>query len=443
MAGTIRVALIDHDQSSSSALIADLEGYGCTIKALSPNDANSLEIQAQGANAIIIRAGQAADQATETARRLKAGEESSSLPIIVIGDAANEALGNALIDGIVDARLPAESMKTELMSRLRSLTRLHVMQSELSRREVIERRYGIDPEPLWKTPIDAENMHVLAAGDFGEDKQLLDGILGGKNQLQFTADPNMAVEELVGGRFEAAIIAVNGAADQWLTMCADIRDNPRLYDLPILLLADSDSFNDPAAPFRQGATDLLLRPIDADNLRARLSILIKQQRYRGRMQDAYRRSLHIETSDSLTGLYSYGFLHDYLGELIAGARRPDYPVAVGMLNVKGMADINRRHGYAAGDKLLRQTGSLIGRLVRGEDLTARYGGQTFCIVMPETGQQDATMVLQRIANIVSMTEIGVITDQEPLTVGLKFGCAMLEADDSAEMLLARALIKAA
>lgn len=437
----MRVVLIDRDHSSTAALIADLEDHGFIIKPMTPHDANAAQIQAQGANAIVIRAGDAPATATETARLLKAGEQASPLPIIVIGDAANDKLDDASIDGIVDDRLPAESMKTELMARLRSLTRLHVMQSELSRREAIERRYGLNPDFIWDTPVDAENMHVLAVGDFGEDRQLLGEMIGGGQGLTFTAEANQAIEELVDGHYEAAIIAVNGAAEQWLSLCADIRDNPRLYNLPVLLVADSDSLIDPTALFNQGATDLLHRPIDADNLHARLSVLIKQQRYRCRMQEAYQRSLHFETSDSLTGLYNYGFLHDYLAELIDSVGCSERPVAVGMFDVKGMAGINKRYGYAAGDNLLRQTGSLIGRLVRGEDLTARYGGQTFCIVMPETACDDATLVMRRIVNIVAMTELGVTTDEAPVTVQLKLGCVMLEAGDSAESLLARALAK--
>lgn len=443
MTGTMRIALIGHDGSSTPALVADLESHGCAIKPFQPDDATADDIRAQGANIIVIHAGDAPEAAAHTAQLLKSGDHPSQLPIIVIGDAADERFNDIAIDGIVDDGLPFESMKTELMARLRSLTRLHVMQSELSRREDIERRYGLTPGSPWDTPIDTENMSVLAAGDFGEDKQVISEMFGGGKPVAFTADPNQAIEELIGGGYEAAVIAVNGSPDQWLTMCADIRDNPRLYNLPILLVVDDDSFNVPTAPFHHGATDLLRRPLDANNLHARLSMLIKEQRYRGRMQEAYSRNLHRETSDSLTGLYSFGFLHDYLGELIVGAVQSECPVAVGLFDIKGMAGINKRYSYAAGDKLLRQTGSLIGRLVRGEDLTARYGGQKFCVVMPETGYEDATMVMRRIANIVSMTEFGVVMDEQPLVVQLKHGCVMLEAGDSAEKLLAKALLQVA
>ncbi len=104
-----------------------------------------------------------------------------------------------------------------------------------------------------------------------------------------------------------------------------------------------------------------------------------------------------------------------------------------------MTGINQRFGYAAGDRLLRQAGGLIGRLVRGEDLTARYDGQQFCVVMPETPQDTAARVLRRIADVVGMTEFGVVMDAEPLGVALGLGCTGLAPRDTAESLIARAI----
>ena len=433
-----RVVLIDHGQLPRPDLIADLEACGCTIEALAPGDTDAKAVRERGANVVVILAGDAPEPAIATARGLKADALAEHIPIVVLGNAAEGALDAAVIDGVIDDRLPGESVKTEMAARLRSLARLHVMRSELARRETIERRYGLSNEPTWTAPIDSAGMRVLAAGDFGADAQALSEIVGDPSRLAFVADARGAIDALSEGRFEAAVVAVNGAADAWLTMCGDIRDNPRLFNLPILMVADADSFPDPSAPFREGATDLLLRPFEADSLRSRMALLIKQQRYRARMQDAYRRSPHLETSDSLTGLYSYGFLHDYLGELIAGAEPWGRPVSAGVFDIKGMAGINRRYGYAAGDRLLRQAGGLIGRLVRGEDLTARHGGQAFCVVMPETPRETAGRVLRRIADVVGQTEFGVLMAKEPVVARLKLGCAGIEPGDSAETLIARA-----
>ena len=103
-----------------------------------------------------------------------------------------------------------------------------------------------------------------------------------------------------------------------------------------------------------------------------------------------------------------------------------------------MAEFNRRHGYAAGDRLLRQVGGLVGHLVRGEDLTARYGGEEFCVVMPGTPCEVGAAVLRRIADVVGQTEFGVVMDAEPVFIRVSLGCAGLEPGDSTESLIARA-----
>ena len=156
------------------------------------------------------------------------------------------------------------------------------------------------------------------------------------------------------------------------------------------------------------------------------------------MQDAYRRSLHLETGDSLTGLYSYGYLHSYLASLIRDAERWHRELSVGFVDVTDMAGINRRHGYAAGDQLLRQIGGSIGCLVRGEDLTARYGGEEFCVVMPDTPGDVATAALGRVIDVVSQTEYGIGASDGPLLIRLKLGCSAFVTDDTAESLLLRA-----
>ena len=410
-----RVVLIDHGPSSRSALIAGLEQCGCTIESLEPNAANPEFIAAQGPNIVVIGAGETPDLALGTARALKADGASAQVPIIVLGNASHGALDSDLVDGVVDDRLPGEALTIEMA-------------------------------------VGSAGMRVLAAGDFGADATALGDVVGDANDgaqscLAFVADPQHAIDALGEGRFEVAVVAVNGngvgrgGADDWLALCADIRENPRLFNLPILMVADGDSFADPAAPFREGVSDVLFRPLDADRLRARMAMLVKQQRTRGRMQEAYCRSLHLETSDSLTGLYNFGFLHDYLGELIAKARRWDRPVTIGMFDVKDMAGINQRFGYAAGDRLLRRAGGLIGRLVRGEDLTARHAGQQFCVVMPETPQDTAFLVLRRIADVVGMTEFGVVMGAEPLGITLRLGCTSLGLADTAESLIARDAIE--
>ena len=103
-----------------------------------------------------------------------------------------------------------------------------------------------------------------------------------------------------------------------------------------------------------------------------------------------------------------------------------------------MSAFNAEYGYVAGDMLLRQIGSAIGGLVRAEDLPARFGGDKFCIVLPDTDLASARPVLQRIAGVINFTEFAISDIGESVKVRLKNGSAQLQTGDTAESLIARA-----
>ena len=81
---------------------------------------------------------------------------------------------------------------------------------------------------------------------------------------------------------------------------------------------------------------------------------------------------------------------------------------------------------------------MIGNLVRAEDLPARYGGDDFCVILPDTTYEDGLHVLQRIAGVINFTDFSVPRINDPVSVNLNAGCATLTDADTAEALIARA-----
>jgi two-component system cell cycle response regulator len=100
--------------------------------------------------------------------------------------------------------------------------------------------------------------------------------------------------------------------------------------------------------------------------------------------------------------------------------------------------VNNQIGYVAGDRLLRQIGTLIGNLVRGEDVIGRYSGDQFCVLLPETSLLESDPALHRIAGVISNTEFAVLGVDEPLHVAMKAGIASHELGDTSQTLIARA-----
>jgi diguanylate cyclase (GGDEF)-like protein len=101
-------------------------------------------------------------------------------------------------------------------------------------------------------------------------------------------------------------------------------------------------------------------------------------------------------TDALTGIHNYGYFYDRLEEEVARAERHGTPLAVAYFDIDGLKRVNDTYGHLAGDAVLRTLGGLIGRRVRTEDIPARYGGDEFAIVMPETPREEAERVVQRL-----------------------------------------------
>lgn len=110
-------------------------------------------------------------------------------------------------------------------------------------------------------------------------------------------------------------------------------------------------------------------------------------------------------TDALTGLHNYRYFYDRLEEEIARAERRTTPLAVAYFDIDGLKRINDGHGHLGGDAVLRALGTAIDASVRTEDVPARYGGDEFAIVMPETAREEAERVVQRLMELLDATRI--------------------------------------
>jgi len=100
-------------------------------------------------------------------------------------------------------------------------------------------------------------------------------------------------------------------------------------------------------------------------------------------------------TDPLTGLYNYRFTQDVLRKRLSEARRRKRPLAVVMVDVDGLHGINESHGREFGDQVLHQFGQVLAGTVRISDIVARYGGDEFIVLLPETQLSDAVMLAER------------------------------------------------
>jgi diguanylate cyclase (GGDEF)-like protein len=106
-------------------------------------------------------------------------------------------------------------------------------------------------------------------------------------------------------------------------------------------------------------------------------------------------------SDQLTGLHNRRYLMDRLTQEMQRADRHNEPLAFAMIDLDGFKPINDQFGHVVGDKVLRAVGSAVARCVRVSDIAARYGGDEFAIILPQTPPEGAMRVVERVLRSVS------------------------------------------
>ena len=131
--------------------------------------------------------------------------------------------------------------------------------------------------------------------------------------------------------------------------------------------------------------------------------------------------------DQVTGVNNHRYLQDRLRQEVARAARSRSPLCVLMLDLDDFKPINDRFGHAEGDRVLATIATAIRAHVRTNDIVARYGGDEFVVLMPDTPGDQAQMVARRVVAGISARRHELANGAE-VRVGVSAGLAVYPDD---------------
>lgn len=152
---------------------------------------------------------------------------------------------------------------------------------------------------------------------------------------------------------------------------------------------------------------------------------------------------HQATTDGLTGLANHKTFYEILEKELWRSRRYGGQISLIMIDVDNLKKINDSYGHRAGDKVIREISRKIKDCIRQIDTAARYGGDEFAVILPNTSLADAIIVAERMVEAVAHSPAIWKKDQIPLSISV--GLGQYDADANPEDITSgsdRALYKA-
>lgn len=439
---TARVLVVDDLEPNVKLLEAKLRAeYFDVIGAFSGQEAID-RARADQPDIILLDVMMPGMDGFEACRIIKKTQETAHIPVVMVTALDQQADRIAGLEAGADDFLTKPVEDVALFARVRSLTRLKMMTDELRMRYATGQGLGvvdkIDLESIDKFD---EPARVFVIDDQPEQAEKLRTHLGDRYQISIEADPDVALTRVRSGDFDLVVINMAIEATDPLRLCSSIRSFEETRLTPLLAIVRQGDTRKLVRALDIGVNDYLTRPVDKNELVARVHTQIRRKRYVDQLRSSFQASLEMAVTDQLTGLYNRRYLASHLAAMFDRAYWTGRPLSVMILDIDHFKAVNDTHGHDVGDRVIQQFADRIRSSVRGMDLACRYGGEEFLIAMPDTDKATAGLVAERIRDDVAAQRVVLNGGRDELQVTVSIGIASTEdgpKEDSAQKLIKRA-----
>ncbi|MES1202120.1 MAG: PleD family two-component system response regulator [Pseudomonadota bacterium] len=372
----------------------------------------------------------------EACRRIKAQPETRHIPVVMLTTLDDrESRLRGLQAGAEDF-LTKPIDDVQLVARVKSLVGLKVVIDELRAREASGRKLGVIGEDLRPDPLDVHRLiagNVLVVDDNQNQIKRIQAALGVEHRVSV-----LGGEENAGAPPDLLVVSVTAKSFDGFRVIARMHSSTPTRDLPILAIVEPDDQPRALRALELGAHDLIVRPIDEDEIVARARTLMRRKRYMDALRNRLDQSLELAVTDQLTGLYNRRFLFAQINPLVQRAQCGGDQVAVMMLDLDHFKRINDTYGHDVGDEVLREFAARLATNIRPSDFACRLGGEEFVVIMPAATGDLACLAAERIRRNVCSAPFQIQAAAVELDVTVSIGVSASENEDSAETLLKRA-----
>jgi two-component system cell cycle response regulator len=435
---TARVLIVDDIEANVRLLEARLTAeYFETLSARSGPEA--LELCAtEGADVVLLDVMMPGMDGFEVCRRLKADPKTSYIPVIMVTalDQPSDKVDG--LDAGADDFLTKPVDDIALITRVKNLARLKTLTEEMLMRASTSEQMGIAGDQQAGNENAGKGGRILLVEDHQRSAHRIIETLSVEQQIYHEPDPQKALLTLPEQDFDLLIVSLSLSETDGLRLCSQVRSLDRIRQLPILIIVEPGDDAKLLRGLDMGVNDYIVRPLDKNELLARVRTQIKRKRYADTLKTRIEESVEMAITDALTGLHNRRYMESHLNTLVEEAVQREKPLSLLVTDIDFFKAVNDMHGHDAGDAVLREFATRVRRNVRGIDLACRFGGEEFVVMMPDTDLSKAYLVGERLRQCIASQPF-ILADGSAIEVTASVGVACLEsASDTPEALLKRA-----
>jgi len=277
-------------------------------------------------------------------------------------------------------------------------------------------------------PLTNQKQKILIVDDDQITLILLGELLGKEHELHFATTGDKAIEMAIAENVDLILLDIMLPDTDGYTICRNLKKNAQTTNIPVIFISAKTETDDEVRGLEAGAVDYITKPISAPKIMARVNTHLELKRYRDLLED-------LSNIDGLTGIANRRRFDAVLAHEWSRSIRTRAKLSLILIDIDYFKGYNDLYGHSAGDICIKQIAQALRRgLLRTTDLAARYGGDEFACILPETDAPGAEKVTRMLHESVNRLKIRHVHQAAGGMVSVSMGIATAEPSAGTQML---------